>query len=71
MEENGVDNVFLTHNNFEVINDQIWYLDSKCSNHITDNKNLFTHFEDNAYKKFWFGDNNQVDIIGKATISFK
>lgn len=35
------------------------------------NKNLFIYLEDTAFRKVWFGDNNQVDIVGKGSINFK
>lgn len=63
--------MFLTHNKFEVVNEQIWYLDSGCSNDMIGNKKLFTHFEEIISIKVWFGNNNKVDTIDKGSIAFK
>lgn len=38
-------------NNFEVVNNQIWNLNSEISNHMTRKKKLFTHLEENISAK--------------------
>lgn len=57
-EEQGNINIFFAHNKFEVVDDQIWYLDSGFSNNMTSNKNLFFQLEENVKGQVKFGENN-------------
>ena len=50
-------------------NDQVWILDSGCSNHMTGNKSFFTSLsrvKDGG--AVTIGDGNRCKIIGKGTI---
>ena len=46
----------------------IWYLDSRCSNHMTRNLNLFSSLDNAVQTDVTLGNNVQVTILGKGTI---
>lgn len=41
-------------------NDDVWYLESGCSNHLTGNINFFVDIDESVKPKFRLGENNQV-----------
>lgn len=41
-------------------NDDVWYLDSGCRNHMTSNINFSVDIDESVKPKFRLGDNNQV-----------
>ena len=47
----------------------IWYLDSSCSNHMTGNLNLFSILYKSVQIDVTLGNNIQVIVLGKCTIS--
>lgn len=49
-------------------NDDVLYLDSGCSNHMTGNINFFVDIDESMKPKFSLGDNNQVQVHGLGTI---
>ena len=48
-----------------------WYLDSRCSRHMTGKTNLFTHFEMKKGGKVIFGDNAKGKIVGIGRVGKK
>lgn len=53
---------------FKDWNDFVWYLDSVCSKHMCEDKNLFTKLKDYKARVVTFGDGSKATIIGKASI---
>ena len=47
----------------------IWYLNSGCRNHMTDNLNLFSSLDNSVQTDVTLGNNVQVTILGKGTVS--
>ena len=48
--------------------DNLWYLDSGCSRHISGNEALFTEIKKKKYGNVTFGDNKAGKIIGIGKI---
>lgn len=48
--------------------DNIWYLDSGCSNHLIGNKNWFIKLNELVKKVIKFADGNHVTSGGKENI---
>ena len=46
----------------------IWYLDSRCINHMTGNLNLFSSLDNSIQTDVTLGNNVQVIVLGKGTI---
>ena len=46
----------------------IWYLDSSCNNHMTDNLNLFSSLDNSIQTDVTLGKNVQVNVLGKGTV---
>ena len=47
------------------------YIDSSCSNHITDDKNYFVTLDENVKKHITLDDGKKEDVVGKGTIAVK
>ena len=47
----------------------MWYLDSGCSNHMTGNKNWFTKLDESVEKVIKFADDRHIKSGGKGDIS--
>ena len=47
----------------------IWYLDSGYNNHMTGNLNLFSSLDNLVQTDVTLGNNVQVTVLGKGTIS--
>jgi hypothetical protein len=63
--------LFLTSNFLEAKHDFTWYLDSGCSNHMTGNKIQFVKLDESVKGKVNFGNDKEVDIMGKGTLAIK
>ncbi|KAL8104029.1 hypothetical protein AgCh_028307 [Apium graveolens] len=44
--------------------DDVWYIDSGCSNHMTGNKNCFVNFDESVQREVRTGNNNRLVIKG-------
>ena len=56
-------------NTIQESSSNIWYLDSGCSNHMTGNLNLFSSLDNSIQTDVTLGNNVQVIVLGKGTIS--
>jgi len=68
-EQNKEDHVVLmaaTSN--ETPNNQTWYLDTGCTNHMCGQKDLFAYLDDSFRTKVKFGDGRFVSVTGKGRI---
>lgn len=50
--------------------DDIWYLDTRVSNHMSRCKESFTELDSNIKGSVKFGDSSVVDIYGHGTVMF-
>jgi len=48
--------------------EELWYLDSSCSRHMSGNTSLFSEIKKKKYGRVTFGDNKVGKIIGIGTI---
>lgn len=48
--------------------ENLWYIDSGCSKHMTGDRNLFTKLEKKDYGDVSFGDNNKGKLFGRGTV---
>ncbi|KAI9192839.1 hypothetical protein LWI28_028346 [Acer negundo] len=55
-------------NNKEARIEEMWFLDSGCSNHMCGKRELFLDFEGNFREKVKLGDNSSMDVVGKGNV---
>ena len=48
---------------------EAWYIDSRCSTHMTSQEDLFTKINDKYYAKVIFDDASVFEVKGKRTIA--
>nr|GEZ33915.1 hypothetical protein [Tanacetum cinerariifolium] len=68
-EEN--DTMFMMFNNQENPTNEVWYIDSGCSNHMTGNKDVFSQLDVLIQKEVRFGDNKSLKVYGIGTVVVK
>lgn len=51
--------------------ENIWFLDSGCSNHMTSKKSLFKSLNENHKINVRFGDDKLMQVSGKGTVAIK
>ena len=47
----------------------VWFLDSGCSNHMTENKELFSNLDDSVKSKIKLGNDSILHVMGKGVIN--
>uniref|UniRef100_A0A251T6N3 Putative zinc finger, CCHC-type n=1 Tax=Helianthus annuus TaxID=4232 RepID=A0A251T6N3_HELAN len=62
------DSMFMILNMEETDNNDHWYLDSGCSNHMTGNRNLFTSLDESIRKEVRTGDVKKLEVLGSGEI---
>ena len=62
------DTMFMTWNVSEATIDNVWYIDSACSNHMTGMKNMFEILDDNLISEVRTGDERKHKVQGKGSI---
>jgi len=67
IEDEEVDDspMLLVCNMEEPSSDNIWYLDTGCSNHMCGKKELFLELDDNVNNVAKFGDDRNIAVKGK------
>ncbi|KAL5745296.1 hypothetical protein ACOSP7_026442 [Xanthoceras sorbifolium] len=55
-------------NDKEASLEEMWFLDSGCSNHMCGKKEFFSDFEGNFREKVKLGDNSSMDVMGKGNV---
>ena len=60
---------FMMKSTFKVMDTCLWYLDSRCSRHMTGDRSLFKVFESKKGGNVTFGDGSKSQIKGKGIIS--
>ncbi|RDX97173.1 hypothetical protein CR513_20081, partial [Mucuna pruriens] len=49
----------------------IWYLDTSCSNHMCGNKMMFSDLDETFSNVVKFGDNSTISVLGKGTVTLQ
>ena len=49
----------------------VWVVDSGCSNHMTGQRNLFRELDETQKQIVKLGDNKEINIEGKGTVSLR
>ncbi|KAL5762607.1 hypothetical protein ACOSP7_018871 [Xanthoceras sorbifolium] len=62
--------LFMTHLNVDALND-IWFLDSGCSNHMSGIKSTFKELDESYKVQVKLGDNKQIQVEGKEMVAIK
>ena len=62
------DQLFYSCMNVEHEEEEIWYLDSGCSHHITDNRLNFETLDEGFSSHIELGDNKGVEIKGRGDV---
>ena len=63
------ENLFLTCNMAREKNEDIWFLDSGCSNHMTRNISMFSMLDENLKSQVTLGTGSKVSVMGKGRVS--
>ena len=50
-------------------NEDIWFLDSGCSNHMTGNISMFSMLDKNVKSQVTLGTDSKVFVMGKGRVS--
>jgi len=62
------DNLFLAYNMTEVKSEDVWFLDSSCSNHMTGNIALFSMLDQSVKSQVTLGTDSKVSVMGKGKV---
>eukprot|EP01018_Ginkgo_biloba_P039433 Gb_15074 [translate_table: standard] len=49
----------------------VWFVDSGCSDHMTENHDLIVKLDESMRSHVKFGDDKEVDVMGKGTLAMK
>ena len=60
------DNLFLACNMAEEKNEDLWFLDSGCSNHMTGNIAKFSMLDESVKSQVTLGTDSKVSVMGKG-----
>ncbi|KAF7811836.1 Retrovirus-related Pol polyprotein from transposon TNT 1-94 [Senna tora] len=66
----NTETLFLASNNFSV-DENVWYLDTCCSNHMCVKKELFSSLDESFNSSVKFGNSTNIPILGKGQISIR
>ena len=47
---------------------EIWFLDSSCSNHMTGNKKWFSEMQENFHRTVKLGNNSRMSVVAKGSV---
>ncbi|KAJ0077459.1 hypothetical protein Patl1_35960 [Pistacia atlantica] len=61
--------LFMAYHVDTTTSNNIWFLDSGCSNHMTGIKSLFTELDESYKLKVRLGDDKQMQVEGKGTVA--
>ncbi|KAK8913590.1 hypothetical protein KSP39_PZI024172 [Platanthera zijinensis] len=70
-QEGDEDFVFYSCDSAGTTMSDVWYLDSGCSNHMTNNKDAFILLDETSKSQVILGDGTTKEIYGKGTIAIK
>ena len=61
--------MFIACNMVEEKNEDIWFLDSRCSNHMTRDIAMFSMLDENVESQVTLGTDSKVSVMGKGKVS--
>ncbi|XP_073301409.1 uncharacterized protein [Primulina huaijiensis] len=67
-EEKQESKLFMVHSHSNDLQNDVWFLDSGCPNHMTGNKSLFKELDESQKMQVRLGDNELIQVEGKVTI---
>ena len=62
-------NLFLVCNMAEEKNEDLWFLDSGCSNHMTGNLVMFSMLDESVKSQVTLGTDSKVSVMGKGNVN--
>ena len=68
-EEKNPSNVLLACNVAQDREDDVWFLDSGCSNHMTGNIAMFSNLDEEVKSEVTTGTDTKISIKGKGRVS--
>ncbi|PHT31959.1 hypothetical protein CQW23_28296 [Capsicum baccatum] len=71
VESNETKTLLMSINTEEKPMQDVWYLDTGCSNHMSGSKSCFSSLNEGFHSKVNFGDCSTVDAMGKGDIKIK
>ncbi|XP_062080662.1 uncharacterized protein LOC133785446 [Humulus lupulus] len=69
--ENEESKLFMVHSSSNDIQNDVWFLDSGCSNHMTSNRSLFKELDELQKEQVRLGDNKQIQFEIKGVVVVK
>ena len=63
-------NLFMSHSSIDVGSDDVWIIDSGCSNHMS-GRSLFKELDESGKSEFHLGNEKAMTVDGKGTIALK
>ena len=67
----STENVFYSCLKTQQGKEDVWYIDSGCSNHMTGDKNSFVQLDEGVKSNITLGDGSTQEVTGKGMISVK
>ena len=67
-ENQNHDNVLLTCNVAQEKQEDVWFLDSGCSNHMTGNIAMFSNLDESVKSEVITGTDSKVPVMGKGRV---
>jgi len=68
-EDKNPNNVLLTCNIAQDKQEDFWFLDSGCNNHMTGNIEMFANLDENVKSEVTTGSDNKISVKGKGSVS--
>jgi len=62
------DNLFLAYNMTEAKSEDVWFLDSSCSNHMIGNIAPFSKLDQSVKSQVTLGTDSKVSVMGKGEV---
>ncbi|KAL4354891.1 hypothetical protein GQ457_06G009200 [Hibiscus cannabinus] len=63
--------LFMAIYNVDDVSNDVWFVDSGCSNHMTSVRSMFKDLDESYKIKVTLGDNKQVQVEGKGIVAVK
>ncbi|KAK9690531.1 hypothetical protein RND81_09G135100 [Saponaria officinalis] len=63
--------LFMAHSSITSVADNIWFIDSGCSNHMSCSMSLFKDLNEELKSEVRLGDDKPIQVEGRGTVSIK